>query len=132
MNARYERILNVKKPPSEKHPQMPLYERAAQFAPFAALTGFDSSVRERARLTERQIELDDYEIEQLDMKLRIIAEAEGQIGAKITYFIEDSKKNGGKYVTKEGRVVKIDDYEKKLLLDDGTFIEIEKIINIEV
>ncbi len=131
MNERYERILNMRKRASVKHPQMSLTDRAAQFAPFAALTGFEASVYEAARLTEKRLELDEYEIERLDAKLRLISESEGELRVSVTYFIKDERKNGGAYITRQGRASRIDEYERRLILEDGTVIPIEEIVNIE-
>ncbi len=131
MNTRYERIMDVKRTASEKHPPMPLCDRAAQFAPFAALTGFEDTVKEEARLTERRIELDEYEIEKLDCKLRELKDSFEKQRVLVTYFVNDKRKLGGKYVTKEGRFCGIDEYNRELVLEDCV-IKIEDIIDIEV
>lgn len=127
----YEDIIHLPHHRSKKHAPMPLIDRAAQFSPFAALTGHDAAIKETARLTDRKIELDEYEIEVLDERLRIIRE---QLTAKpeitVTYFLPDERKCGGRYVTVTGTVKKIDEYEKYLLLNEGTRILIEDILEL--
>jgi hypothetical protein len=111
---------------------MSAHDRAAQFSPFAALTGYEAAVAETARLTDKKVELDDYEKEALNERLRIIQE---HIGEKpevcFTYFVPDKKKAGGAYVDTTGTVKKIDDYSRLVILCDGTRIPIDEIINIE-
>ncbi len=130
MTERYERIINLRKEPSPKHPRMSLYDRAAQFAPFAALTGLESAICEEARLTDRRIDLDEYEIEQIDAKLRLIAASDFEPRFAVTYFIKDEKKSGGIYITKKGKAKRIDRYTESLIMEDGTVIPINEIINI--
>jgi hypothetical protein len=111
---------------------MSLADRAAQFSPFAALTGYDAAVKESARLTDRQIELDENEIAALDEKLRVLVEQIDQHPeVTITYFEPDKKKDGGAYVTVTGQLKKIDDIERLLILSDGAKIEIEAIVGLE-
>ena len=110
---------------------MSLHDRAAQFAPFAALTGYEASIREQMRQTVQRIELDEYEIERLNGKLQLLAEHLGEIKVAITYFIPDERKSGGAYVTKVGRVKELDTHHKTVLLQDKTSIPMEEIINIE-
>ncbi len=104
--------------------------RAAQFAPFAALTGYDAAVEETARLTDLKIELDDYEKEELNRRLLYMKEHPQEIYT-ITYFLPDERKNGGKYVSKSGSIAKIDEYEKTVIMNDGTYIPIDEILMIE-
>jgi len=131
MNEKYEGILSLPHYQSSKRKHMSNHDRAAQFAPFAALSGFDSEVKEEARQTQVRIELDEYEIEQLNYKLQIIAEHLMELTVAITYFKPDELKSGGAYITKTGQVKKIDEYEKKVIMSDKTSILIEEIINIE-
>ena len=131
MNEKYERIVGLPHKQSTKRKHMSLYDRAAQFAPFAALTGYESSIQERSRLTARRLELDDYEIERINYKLQTVAENLGRMRVAITYFIPDSRKSGGAYVTKTDTVKKIDEYTKTLIMTDKTAIPIEEIINVE-
>ena len=128
MNEKYERILNVNKKPSPRHKPMAPSDRAAQFAPYAALTGFEAVVSEEARLTERRIELDDYEIERLNEKLKVILD--NGCRASVTYFVSDKRKSGGAYLTKCGVAVRVDEFERCLIMSEGTEIPIDDIIEI--
>lgn len=128
----YNDILNMPYPNPDIEKDFPdEILRAAQFAPFAALTGFDEEVEETARLTESKIELDEYQKVELNDKLRFLNDSEGEEEVSITYFIPDRKKSGGAYVTKKGVVLKIRDYEKDIIMNDGTEIPIDDIIAIE-
>ena len=133
MKRDYSDIIHLKRPVSEKHPPMDRMMRAAQFAPFAALTGHDEAVRETARLTEEEIELDEYEIAELDRKLQYLKEHGGS-EATVTHFVKDARKNGGAYVRDTGIVKKIDEYTHTLVLlcegDAQLSIDISKIIEI--
>jgi len=117
---------------SDKRPHMSMLERAAQFSPFAALTGYDDAVTETARLTDERIFLDEYVIEELDEKLQMIysGAAEGRVITFI-YFVQDERKAGGAYVKVSGQVKKIDTYEKIIVMDDDTVIPIGDIVAIE-
>ena len=127
----YDDIINLPHHISKKHPQMSLYARSAQFAPFAALTGYYDAVKETERQTDKRIELDEEMKRILDSKLQIILE---NINKKpevlITYFVPDSKKNGGKYVTIEGIIKKIDLFNQIIYLLDNKEISISEIIDI--
>ena len=129
----YEDIIYLPHHRSKKHAPMSLIDRAAQFSPFAALTGHDAAIMETARLTDRKIELDEYEIAVLDEKLQNIKE-QLQAGPEvtITYFQPDIRKEGGEYVTITGRVKKIDEYAKTMLIEDSTRILIEDILEIVI
>ena len=111
INDKYKEIIDLPHPVSKKHPQMSLRDRAAQFSPFAALTGHSDAIDEAARLTDRRIELDESQIAELDGKLQIIAERIGEHPTvAVTWFRPDEKKAGGAYVEKTGAVKKIDGY----------------------
>lgn len=129
--GKYDDIIDLPHHISKKHPQMSLEARAAQFAPFAALTGYDDAVKETARLTNERIDLDDEAKMMLDAKLQVIRE---QLSEKplvtIIYFVPDAKKDGGKYVTINGNVKKIDDYKHLIILDNSVEITIDEIIDI--
>ncbi len=128
----YEDIIHLPHHVSKKHPQMSMSERAAQFSPFAALTGYDAAVEETARLTDRRIELDEYELQHLDERIRKIAEhLEEHPEVSITYFLPDARKAGGEYISVSGSVKKIDHYEHKIILMDGTLIPIHQVIEID-
>lgn len=126
----YSDIINLSRPVS-KRPQMSLEQRSAQFAPFAALTGYEGQVKETARLTNKRIEINEELKEILNQKIRLIQEKiKEQPQIEITYFIPDSKKEGGKYKTVTNSVKKIDTYKNEIILIDGTTIAIDEIIDI--
>lgn len=128
----YDDIIHLPHHVSKIHPPMPIQDRAAQFAPFAALTGHHDAVKETARLTEERIELDENCKAVLDGKLQNIQEQSDRNSVvSITYFEPDRKKAGGAYVTLTGCVKKIDEYERAVILTDGTQIPIDEIIEIE-
>ncbi len=129
---KYDDIINLPHPTSQNHPRMPLADRAAQFAPFAALTGHEAAIKETARLTDDKEILSDEVIAVLNDKLNIIAENLGtEQTVQITYFVPDDKKAGGAYVTHSGIVRRIDSYEHILIMTDGTVIPIGQISEIE-
>ena len=124
--SEYEDIIALPHHVSASHPQMALADRAAQFSPFAALTGYEDAIDESARLTEEQIELDENAREELDEKLRQIRECgEAHPEITVTYFQKDARKDGGAYVTLTGRVKKIDEYARIISFMDGTVVRIE-------
>ena len=126
----YDDIINLKRPIS-KHPKMSLYQRSAQFAPFAALTGYEGQVKETARLTDRRIELDEEMKLILDLKIQVIKEMlSDNPEVEITYFIPDTRKDGGKYETTINNVKKIDSYNEHIIMQNNLKIEIKEIINI--
>lgn len=130
---KYDDIIDLPHHVSETHPRMSLYDRAAQFSPFAALTGHGAAIRETARLTDRRLELDEDSRRILDEKLQLIQRwrREGKsIVLSVTYFQPDERKSGGSYVTVKGKVKKIKEYEKKLILEDDREISMENIIEI--
>ena len=126
----YDDIINLKRPVS-KHPKMSLYQRSAQFAPFAALTGYEGQVKETARLTDKKIELDEEVKVMLDMKIQVIQEMlSNNPELELTYFISDSKKKGGRYDTIIDSIKKIDNYKQQFIMKNGLIIDIKEIINI--
>lgn len=126
--SKYDDIIHLPHPTSKKHPRMSLYDRAAQFSPFAALTGHEDAIQETARLTERKRELSEEQRMRLNEKLVIIKE---QISLRkpvfITYFVPDQIKEGGSYVTHQGIVKKIKEFEHLLIMEDKTEILMENI-----
>ena len=113
---------------SQNHPQMPMLDRAAQFAPFAALTPFGAAAGETARLTAERRELDAQEAEELNRRLAaLIAHLPDRPEATIEYFIPDDRKAGGAYVTVSGRVRHISVPERTLVMEDGTEIPMEDV-----
>jgi hypothetical protein len=107
-------------------------DRAAQFSPFAALTGYDAAIKETARLTDERVKLDEYMKVVLSDRLQIIADRiKERPEIVITYFQPDEKKNGGAYVTAISTAKKIDEYERVVVMTDGTAIPIDEIISID-
>ena len=128
---KYKDILNMKYPNPEIERDFPdKILREAQFAPFAALTGYNDAIDEAARQTDRKIGLDEYEIERLNNKLKYLSEASETDEVVITYYVPDKKKDGGAYVSKSGIVIKVCEYERDIVTDDGTKIPIEDIYSI--
>jgi hypothetical protein len=128
----YEDIINLNHYNPKFHPRVSIYNRSAQFAPFAALTGYDEAIIETARLTEDKIELNDDLRNFIDMKLHIIEEhiKEKSI-VKILYFEKDKRKQGGKYIEYSGIVKRIDLINKFIIFEDKFKIGLEVILNID-
>lgn len=132
MKGPYDDMIDLPHPTSKKHPRMALIDRAAQFSPFAALTGHEAAIRETARLTDRRMELDEDVKIELDMKLRLIADHSVQRPeVHITYFQPDEKKDGGSYQVLVGYIKRIDDVQRAVLMMDGKQIAIDDIYEIE-
>jgi len=128
----YDDIIHLPHPRSKKRSPMSMQDRAAQFSPFAALTGFDAAIKETGRLTDYRPELLDYENAQLDQMLAKLLELLPQRPqVSVTYFIPDNKKSGGRYETVSGRVQKIDLYRKLLTMTDGREIPLTDILHME-
>ena len=128
----YEDIINLPHHISSKRPQMSRLDRAAQFSPFAALTGYDDAIHETGRLTDEKIDLSEEEKEALDRKQQILMERLGDHPSlTVTYFVPDAKKSGGAYVTKNGNLKKIDGFERWMMLTDGTKIPLDDVADIE-
>ena len=118
---------------SKTHPRMQVSVRAAQFAPFQALTGYGDTIREVSRLTDRRVELDEYEKERINQKLlRLKGRIREHPAIAVTYFVPDQKKDGGVYVRVTGRVQEVKEYEHILVMEDGTRITIEEILEIDM
>ena len=125
---RYDDIIDLPHHKSTNRPAMPLSDRAAQFSPFAALTGHDAAIRETERLTDEKSELAEDTKAELDRKLLSIAEKLNiNPEVTITYFVPDEKKDGGAYITLTGRVKNIDVYERVVVMADKTAIPIDDI-----
>ena len=132
MNGKYDKIMGLPHHVSKTRPQMPMSDRAAQFAPFAALTGYDSAIKETGRLTDERIELDVEALSALDMKYQLLMEALDEAPeVTITYFQPDERKAGGKYVSAVGAVKKIDDFERRITMRDGTRIPMDDVLSID-
>lgn len=131
MNEKYKDMLHLPHPVSSTHPRMSLQDRAAQFSPFAALTGYDDALKETARLTDRFIELDEDRKQEIDRQIGYLQQHMGEaVTVKITYFVPDARKDGGAYNTLEGCVQKIDENSRSLRIQ-GTEIPVERIYEID-
>lgn len=128
MTSNYEDILHLPHHVSAKHPQMAAIDRAAQFSPFAALTGYGDALDETARLTDARAELDEDEKLELDRRLQWAMEQKSEV--HITYFVPDRQKAGGSYVTAAGVLQKINECDHTVHMTDGRDIPIDEIIQI--
>ena len=132
MKSPYDDIIHLPHHVSRNHPQMPMLDRAAQFAPFAALTGYEAAVGETARQTAERRELDPQEAEELNRRLaELIARLPERPEVTIEYFVPDERKAGGAYVTVTGRVRHISIAERVLVMEDGTVISMEDVASID-
>ena len=132
MTGPYNDIIHLPHPTSAKHPRMPIQDRAAIFSPFAALTGHSAAIAETARLTDQRMELDEDTKMELDLKQQVlnnITEEHPEI--TVTWFRPDERKEGGAYVTTAGRLKRIDEVERALVLTDGTAIPLADVVGIE-
>lgn len=128
---RYDDIINLPHHVSKTRPRMSLYDRAAQFASFAALTGHEDAIEETARRTDDMVEMDEYAMDDIDNELRYIRENINIMPEVcIRYFRPDSKKSGGSYLEHRGNVKKIDENSRRLIFTDGTGIDIGFIVYI--
>lgn len=129
---RYDDILNLPHHTSPTRPRMSAINRAAQFSPFAALTGHSEAIKETARPTDKKIEMDEYAKSVLDMKQRILTEKiDEHPEVTVTYFKPDEQKSGGEYLVITGEFKKINEYERVLILTDGKHISFDDIYDIE-
>lgn len=133
MNHAYDDIIRLPHPTSRKHPRMSMEERAAQFAPFAALTGFGDVIRETGRLTDKQVELGESDQVELERVLTFLdSQEEEHPMIKVTYFLPDTYKEGGTYVTVTGHLKRIDQVEGALLLWEGVRVPIQDIRSVGI
>ena len=133
MNEKYNEIMGLPHHVSKTRPQMPMSDRAAQFAPFAALTGYDSAIKETGRLTDERIELDEDALTALNMKYQLLMDAlDEEPEVKITYFKHDERKAGGEYVSATGAVKKVDDFERLITMQDGTRIPMDDVYDMSI
>ncbi len=129
--SRYEEIMRLPHPVSKTHPQMPREDRAAQFAPFAALTGYGDAIKETGRLTEEKRLPDEERMEILDRTVSFLKEQiKKQPLITVTCFQADERKSGGAYRTVGGRLKRFDDYRRSLVMTDGTEIFFDDILEI--
>ena len=132
MSGPYDDIINLPHPTSQRHPRMPIRDRAAIFSPFAALSGHGAAIAETARLTEQRIELDEDTRAELDRRQAILlGHIDEQPEITITWFQPDERKDGGAYLTATGRLKKFRELERILLLTDGTEIHLEDVVALE-
>lgn len=131
-NSKYDSIVNLPHHVSRTRPRMPMSDRAAQFAPFAALTGYDSAIRETGRLTDEKIELDEEALTALDMKFQLLMKAiDEEPEASVTYFKPDQRKDGGAYLTETGKIGKIDEYQRLVIMRSCVRIPMDDILQID-
>lgn len=132
LKNKYDDIMNLPHHVSKTRPQMPMADRAAQFAPFAALTGYDSVIRETGRRTEEKIDLGEDALAALNRRyFHLAASLSQRPNIEITYFRPDEKKAGGAYVTAAGIVAKADAANRRLTLEDGTVIPLDDVLSLE-
>lgn len=128
----YDDIINLPHHTTTSRSHMSAHDRAAQFSPFAALTGYDAAITETGRLTDKRVELDEYRKADLNERLcKIQDQMDEQPEVSITYFQPDKKKSGGAYITVTGCVKKIDAYERTVVMQDDTKIPIDGIFEID-
>ena len=130
-SGKYDDIINLGHPTSKKHPRMPIRDRAAQFAPFSALVGYDEAVEETARVTDDMIEQSEEMKAELNLvltRLRNMIAQSPEIS--VTYFVPDAKKSGGEYKIFTGRLKRLDDFAAELIFVDGKKISYDKILKI--
>jgi len=132
MTDKYEKIINLPHHVSKKHPPLSRDSCAAQFSPFAALTGYEEIVSDAARATDEKTELDDDAKLRLSGKLQIVLDhIDEDPVVSVTYFLPDKKKSGGRYVTVDGTVKKYDNYEKMIYMTNGTVIRLNDLYEIK-
>lgn len=128
---KYKDIINLPHKQSSKRPRMSLLDRAAQFAPFAALTGYDDAIKETGRLTDERIEMSEEKLSVLNARYQILVDHLGEEPeVAITYFVPDIYKTGGSYITTTGVVKKLDTYERLITMTDGTRILMDDILTL--
>lgn len=131
MTDNYDDIINLPHHVSTVYKPMPILSRAAQFAPFAALTGYDEAIVEAARFTDTQVCLDDNARELLDRKLALLREhIDCSPQLTVTYFVPDKKKRGGRYCTLAGKLAKVDDVKRVLVLDSRIVIPLQDVLDV--
>ena len=132
MIEKYDDIIDLPHHVSSTRPQMPMLDRAAQFSPFAALTGYDAAIKETGRLTDEKIELDEEALNTLNMKFQILVDSlDDEPEVTFTYFKPDERKAGGAYIEVTGTVKKVDDFERQIVMQNGMKMPMDDILNIE-
>lgn len=128
----YNDMITLPHHTSQKYPRMSMLDRAAQFSPFAALTGYEDAIEETGRLTDCQVELGEHDTAVLDRKYRQLSEmVSSQPNITITFFVPDERKAGGSYISISGTLKKIDPYSQSVILTDGTTVALRDITAIE-
>lgn len=129
---KYKDIINLPHKQSSKRPHMSLQDRAAQFAPFAALVGYDDAIKETGRLTDERIEMSEEKLAVLNARYQILVDHLGEEPeVAITYFVPDIYKTGGSYITTTGVVKKLDTYERLITMVDGARILMDDVLTLE-
>lgn len=132
MDSDYKDIINLPHHVSKKRPQMSMIDRAAQFSPFAALTGYDAAIKETGRLTDDKVELDEEALNDLNMRYQILFDKlDEQPDVAITYFKPDETKDGGAYLTITDKIKRIDEYERLITTSNGTKIPMDDVVTLE-
>lgn len=129
-NHEYDDIINMPHHVSTRHPHMAMTERAAQFLPFAALTGYDAVIDETARYTDQNVELTDSERDMMDYRLKQALQIDCEV--IITYFCPDEKKEGGTYSSVTGKIVKLDSFSQQIIMDNGIRILMDNVMDISL
>lgn len=127
--SEYDDIIDLPRPKS-KHEPMPMSDRAAQFSPFAALTGYGDAIDETARLTDARIELSEEERAELDYKQQYLATLDAPT-VTVTYFVPDERKSGGAYVTHTGVLKRVDEVERMVVFKDGLRVPLDEVMDIK-
>ena len=132
MSGPYDDIIHLPHSTSKNRPRMSIHDRAAQFSPFAALSGHAAAIAETARLTDRKLELDEDTRAELDRRQAILLEhISERPEVTVTWFRPDERKSGGAYITTTGRLKKLDEAERILILTDDTRIPLEAVVSLE-
>ena len=133
MSGKYDDIINLPHHVSPTRPQMSMIDRAAQFSPFSALSGYDDAILETGRLTDARIEMTEDELDALNAKYQLLMDTIGtEIEVSITYFKPDDRKAGGAYLTERDVVKKVDTYNRRILMRNGTCIPMDDIFDIDL
>lgn len=132
MIENYDDIINLPHHVSATRPQMPMSDRAAQFSPFAALTGYDAAIKETGRLTDEKIELDEENLKDLNMRFQMLIDhLKDEPEVTFTYFKPDERKAGGAYIEVSGVVKKVDDFERLIMMKNGLKLPMDDILSVE-
>ena len=133
MSGKYDDIINLPHHVSPTRPQMSMIDRAAQFSPFSALSGYDDAILETGRLTDARIEMTEDELDALNAKYQLLMNTIGtEIEVSITYFKPDDRKAGGAYLTERDVVKKVDTYNRRILMLNGTCIPMDDVFDIDL